>query len=177
MMWLKRMEKIDQANQRKNAKYEEVCDLAETQQEILLKQLSTLEALREREAIKTRLYEAKSLHNKIFSKRKFYTLRMMESTSVTDHINTLNTLFSQLTSMEHNIETGECAEILFQSLSDFYDQLIINLTNNIEILVFDDIAAAVLKEESRRKNKENRMENSQQAEALTMTREINGTWP
>ena len=41
----------------------------------------------------TKLYKAKSLHNKIFLKRKFYTLQMMESTMVTDHINTLNTLF------------------------------------------------------------------------------------
>ena len=78
---------------------------------------------------------------------------------MTDHINTLNTLFSQLTSMEHNIETGERAEILLQSLPDSYDQLIINLTNNIEILIFDDIAAAVLEEESRCKNKEDRMGN------------------
>ena len=32
-----------------------------------------------------KLYEAKSLHNKIFLKRKLYTLRMGESTSVTEH--------------------------------------------------------------------------------------------
>uniref|UniRef100_A0A2N9GLP2 Gag-Pol polyprotein n=1 Tax=Fagus sylvatica TaxID=28930 RepID=A0A2N9GLP2_FAGSY len=118
----------------------------------------------------TKLYEAKSLHNKIFLRRRLYTLRMMESTMVTDHINTLNTLFSQLTAMGHNIETGERAEILLQSLPDSYDQLIINLTNNIEVLVFDDIAAAVLEEESRRKSKEDRLGGSQQAEALTMTR-------
>ena len=42
----------------------------------------------------TKLYEAKTLHNKIFLKRKLYTLRMSECTSVTKHINTLNTLFS-----------------------------------------------------------------------------------
>ena len=89
---------------------------------------------------------------------------------VTDHINTLNTLFSQLTSMGHNIETGERAEILLQSLPDSYDQLIINITNNIEVLVFDDIAATVLEEESRRKNKEERLGGSQQAKALTMMR-------
>lgn len=56
--------------------------------------------------------------------------------------------------MEHNIETGECVEILLQSLPNSYDKLIINLTNNVEILVFDDIATAVLKEESQRKSKE-----------------------
>ena len=47
----------------------------------------------------TKLSEVKSLHTKIFLKRKLYTLRMVKSTSVTDHINTLNTLFLQLTSL------------------------------------------------------------------------------
>ncbi|KAH9667565.1 retrovirus-related pol polyprotein from transposon TNT 1-94-like protein [Citrus sinensis] len=120
----------------------------------------------------TKLYEAKSLHNKIFLKRKLYTLRMAESTMVTDHINTLKTLFSQLTTLGHNIEENERAELLLQSLPDSYDQLIINLTNNnpVESLVFDDVAASVLNEESRRKNKENRQASSQQAEALSVTR-------
>ena len=57
----------------------------------------------------TKLYEAKSLHNKIFLKRKFYTLRMSESTSVTEHLNVLNTLFSQLTSLGYkNRVTRTC---------------------------------------------------------------------
>ncbi|KAH9801106.1 hypothetical protein KPL71_000900 [Citrus sinensis] len=120
----------------------------------------------------TKLYEAKSLHNKIFLKRKLHTLRMAESTMVTDHINTLKTLFSQLTTLGHNIEENERAELLLQSLPDSYDQFIINLTNNnpVESLVFDDVAASVLNEESRRKNKENRQKSSQQAEALSVTR-------
>ncbi|KAK0605571.1 hypothetical protein LWI29_028241 [Acer saccharum] len=97
---------------------------------------------------------------------------MAESSSMTDHINIMNTLFSQLTELGHKIEKNEHAELLLQSLPDSYDQLIINLTNNIlvEYLVFDDVAAAVLEEESRRKNKEDKSKGSQQAEALTMTR-------
>ncbi|KAH9752597.1 hypothetical protein KPL71_014753 [Citrus sinensis] len=120
----------------------------------------------------TKLYEAKSLHNKIFLKRKLYTLRMTESTMVTNHINTLKTLFLQLTTLGHNIEKNERAELLLQSLPDSYDQLIINLTKNnlVDSLVFDDIAASILNEESRRKNKENRQASSQQAEALSVTR-------
>ncbi|KAL4271938.1 hypothetical protein GQ457_13G028490 [Hibiscus cannabinus] len=120
----------------------------------------------------TKLYEAKSLHNKIFLKRKLYSLRMSESTSVTEHLNTLNTLFSQLTSLSYKIEQQERAELLLQSLPDSYDQLIINLTNNIltDHLVFDDIAAVVLEEENRRKNKEDRQGSLQQAEALTVMR-------
>ncbi|KAK0608343.1 hypothetical protein LWI29_029253 [Acer saccharum] len=120
----------------------------------------------------TRLYEAKSLHNKIFLKRRLYTLRMVESLSMTDHINIINTLFSQLTELGDKIEENERAELLLQCLPDSYNQLIINLTNNIlvEYLVFDDVVTAILEEESRRKNKEDRSKSSQQAETLTMMR-------
>ncbi|KAH9651797.1 Integrase catalytic domain-containing protein [Citrus sinensis] len=120
----------------------------------------------------TKLYEAKSLHNKIFLKRKLYTLRMAKSTMVTDHINTLKTLFSQLTMLGHNIEENERAKLLLQSLPDSYDQLIINLTNNnpVDSLVFDEVAASLLNDESKRKNKENRQASSQQAETLSVTR-------
>jgi len=85
---------------------------------------------------------------------------------------TLNTLFSQLTASDFKIAENERAELLLQSLPDSYDQLIINITNNniVDTLHFDDVAGAILEEESRRKNKEERSESSKQAEALTMTR-------
>lgn len=74
-----------------------------------------------------KLYEVKSLHNRIFLKRRLYTLRMSESTSVTNHINTLNTMFAQLTSTNFTIVENEHAELLLQSLSDSYDPLVVNL--------------------------------------------------
>ena len=119
-----------------------------------------------------KLYQAKSLHSKIFLKRKLYSLRMEESSSVTEHINKLNTLFSQLKALDHIIESNERAELLLQSLPDSYDQLVISLTNNSLTgeLNFDDIAAAVLEEESRRNNKDDKSGGSQQAEALAVTR-------
>lgn len=117
----------------------------------------------------TKLYEGKSLHNKIFLKRKLYTLRMMESTSMTEHLNILNTLFSQLTSLGYKVNQEERAEILLQSLPDSYDQLVINLTNNIltDYLVFDEIAAAVIQEENRRKSRED----YSRGDIMAMTRE------
>ncbi|KAH9669686.1 hypothetical protein KPL70_021889 [Citrus sinensis] len=106
------------------------------------------------------------------SVRKLYTLRMAESTMVTDRINTLKTLFLQLTTLGHNIDENKRSELLLQNLPDSYDQLIINLTNNnpVDSLVFDDVVASVLNEESMRKNKENRQASSQQADALSVTR-------
>nr|GEW42722.1 retrovirus-related Pol polyprotein from transposon TNT 1-94 [Tanacetum cinerariifolium] len=120
-----------------------------------------------------RLYETRSLHNKIFLKRKLYALRMTESTSVTKHVNNLNTLFSQLASLRCIIEPQERAKILLQSLPDSYDQLIISLTGNVltDFLVFDDVAAAVLEEGNRRNNREDRQASSRQVEALAVTRE------
>ena len=91
---------------------------------------------------------------------------------MTDDINTLKTLFSQLTMLRHNIEENKRAELLLQSLPDSYDKLIINLTNNNpeDSLVFDDVAASVLNEESKQKNKEDKQVSSQQAKALSITR-------
>ena len=82
---------------------------------------------------------------------------MAKSTSMTDHINTLKTLFSQFTMLGHKIEENERAEVLLQSLLYSYDQFIINLTNNNQV-------------GSRRKNKEDRQASSQQVKALSMTR-------
>ncbi|KAF7825202.1 Retrovirus-related Pol polyprotein from transposon TNT 1-94 [Senna tora] len=78
----------------------------------------------------------------------------------------------ELTASDYKIVENERAELLLQSLPDSYDQLIINITNNntADHLTFDDVAGAILEEESRRKNKEDRSGSSKQAEALTMTR-------
>ncbi|KAK8593262.1 hypothetical protein V6N12_045345 [Hibiscus sabdariffa] len=104
---------------------------------------------------------------------------MSESTSVTKHLNTLNTLFSQLTSLSYTVESQERAELLLQSLLDSYDQLIINLMNKILTyrMVFDDVATAILEEEIQCKNNEGRQGNMQQVEAFNNDeRKINGTW-
>lgn len=86
-------------------------------------------------------------------KRKLYTFRMAEATSITDLINSLKTLFSLLTTFGHKIEEFEHAELQFESFPDSYDQFIINLMSNI---LTKYLVAFVLEEESRRKNKAER---------------------
>ena len=95
---------------------------------------------------------------------------MAETTSVTDYINTLKTLFLQLTG--HKIVENEHAELLLQSLPYSYNQLIINLmTNNqAESLVFDDVVTSILNKKSKQKNKRDRQASSQQAEVLLVIR-------
>ncbi|GJR47307.1 gag-pol polyprotein [Tanacetum coccineum] len=112
------------------------------------------------------------LHNKKILKRKLYALCMPESTSVTEHVNNLNTLFSKLTSLSCKIEPQERAEILLQSFPDSYDQVIINLTSNVlaDYLVSDDVAVAILEEENRRNNMEDMQTSSRHVESLVVTR-------
>nr|GEW18267.1 Gag-Pol polyprotein [Tanacetum cinerariifolium] len=120
----------------------------------------------------SRLYEARSLHNKKFIKRKLYALRMTKVNLVTEQVNNMNTLFSQLASLSCKIDSQERAKSLIQSLPDSYDHVIIYLTSDVlpDYLVFDDVAAAILEEENRRNNKEDNQTSSRQVEALVMTR-------
>jgi len=76
-----------------------------------------------------KFYEVKSLHNKIFLKRRLYTLEMGESTSVTDRINTLNRLFSQLTTFDFRIAENEHAELLLR----VYQICMINSSSTLQI--------------------------------------------
>lgn len=68
-----------------------------------------------------KLYEIKSLHNRIFLKRGLYALRMSESTFVKNYINTLNMIFSQFTASNFNIVENERVEVLLQNLQYSYD--------------------------------------------------------
>ncbi|GJX07846.1 hypothetical protein Tco_0195778 [Tanacetum coccineum] len=78
----------------------------------------------------------------------------------------------ELTSLSCKIDSQERAEILLQSLPDSYDQVIINLTSNVlsDSLVFDDVATAILEEENRHNNREDKQTSSRQVEALVVIR-------
>ncbi|GKA61173.1 retrovirus-related pol polyprotein from transposon TNT 1-94 [Tanacetum coccineum] len=72
----------------------------------------------------------------------------------------------------------ERAEILLQSLPDSYDQVIINLTSNVlsDYLVFDDVSAAILEEENRRNNREDKQTSKTGEGFVVKEREVNGIW-
>ncbi|GJR46586.1 hypothetical protein Tco_1314689 [Tanacetum coccineum] len=113
-----------------------------------------------------------NLHLALADERKLYALRIIESTLVTEHVNNLNTLLSQLTSLDCKIDLQERAEILLHSLPDSYDQVIINLTSNFltDCLVFDDVVASILEEQNRYNNRDDRQTNSRHVEALVVMR-------
>ena len=63
-------------------------------------------------------YQYKTPVNKLFFLRMLYNLRMKDGDSVTQHLNTLNTAISQLTSVDINISDEDKCISLLCSLLD-----------------------------------------------------------
>eukprot|EP00253_Pinus_taeda_P014497 PITA_14497 len=100
------------------------------------------------------LYQSKSLVNKLFLQKKLYNLRMKDGDLVTEHMNTFNTVVSQLASVDIKIlDEDKCISVLF-SLPDSWDSLVIAIDSNATALQFDEIVSSLLTEGMRRKNME-----------------------
>jgi hypothetical protein len=70
-----------------------------------------------------KLYQSKSLVNKLFLRKKLYNLRMRYGDSVEEHLNALNTLVSQLLSVEIKISDEDKCISLLCSLPDSWERL------------------------------------------------------
>eukprot|EP00253_Pinus_taeda_P011624 PITA_11624 len=100
------------------------------------------------------LYQSKSLVNKLFLQKKLYNLRMKDGDSVTEHLNTFNTVVSQLASVDIKISDEDKCISLLCSLPDSWDSLVITIGGNATALQFDEIVSFLLTEEMRQKNME-----------------------
>eukprot|EP00253_Pinus_taeda_P012322 PITA_12322 len=100
--------------------------------------------------------------NKLFLRKKLYNLRMKDGDSVTEHLNTFNTVVSQLAYVDIKIsDEDKCISFLcFQP--DSWDSLVIAIGSNATALQFDEIVSSLLTEEMRQKNME-----SQNGDALS----------
>ena len=94
-----------------------------------------------------KLYQSKSLVNKLFLRKKLYNLRMRDGDSVTEHLNAFNTVVSQLLSIEIKISNEDkCISLLF-SLPDLWDILVVAIGSNTTTLSFDDVVSSLLSED------------------------------
>ena len=76
-----------------------------------------------------RIYEDKSLVNKIYLWRQLYNLKMKDKTSVHDHLNMFNSLVNELFGTGAKFDEEEQATILLCSMSDSWDNLIMSLNH------------------------------------------------
>jgi hypothetical protein len=100
------------------------------------------------------LCQSKSMVNKLFLRNKFYLLRMSDGSSMTEHLNTFNTIISQLSSVDIKITEEEKCISLLCSLPDSWDRLVVAIGSNTTTVALEDMVASLLLEEMRRKNME-----------------------
>ena len=75
--------------------------------------------------------------NKLFLRKKLYNLRTRDGDSVTEHMNTFNTIVSQLLSVDIKIlEEYKCIDFLL-SLKYSWDSLVVAIGSNTTTLNFD----------------------------------------
>lgn len=97
------------------------------------------------------VYHAKSLVNKLFLRKKLYSLRMEEGGSLTDHLNSFNLLAAQLTSAGVKLEEEDHCYTLLCSLPDSWDHLVMALGSTLVTFKMDDVVSSLLSEEMSRK--------------------------
>ena len=76
---------------------------------------------------------------------------MKEGTSITDHLNTFNTLLVQLDSIEVKFDSEDKVATLLCSLPESWDHFVTSISlSSSKTLEFDDVVGAMLSEETRK---------------------------
>jgi hypothetical protein len=95
-------------------------------------------------------YQSKSLVNKLFLRKKLYHLRMEDGDSVIEHLNSFNTLVSQLGSVNITIAKEDNCITLLCSFPDSWDNLVVAMCSTTQsTLKYEDVVASLLSEEMR----------------------------
>jgi hypothetical protein len=101
------------------------------------------------------VYEAKTIDNKLFLRRRFFTIKMQEGDDMLVHINMVKALADQLRSIEVNIADEDVYIILLMSLPPSFDNLVTSLesmsTKDVDLQF---IVGRLLHEVSKRKEYE-----------------------
>lgn len=99
------------------------------------------------------MYEKPSASNKVHLMRRLFTLRMTEGASVAQHINELNIVTTQLSSVGIEFDDEVRALILLSSLPDSWSATVtaVSSSSGSKKMKFDDVRDLVLSEEIRRR--------------------------
>ncbi|KAE8713932.1 Detected protein of unknown function [Hibiscus syriacus] len=99
------------------------------------------------------MYEKPSASNKVHLMRRLFNLRMTEGASVAQHLNELNTITTQLSSVEIEFDDEVRALILLLSLPDSWNATVtaVSSSSGNRKLKFDDVRDLVLSEEIRQR--------------------------
>jgi hypothetical protein len=92
-------------------------------------------------------FEKKSLANKLFLRRRFFTTMMEEGDDVLAHINKLKTLAEQLDAVGAPVSEGDLVITLLGSLSESYQFLVTALESRSDTLTWELVTSRLLHED------------------------------
>lgn len=113
-------------------------------------------------------YMSTTVTTKLYLKQKLYGLKMQEGSDLVEHVNIFNQLVADLARLKVTIDDEDKVIILLCSLPPSYEHVVTTLTYGKESIKTEDITAALLARELRRKN--NAVE-APQAEGLLVSGE------
>ncbi|KAG3090480.1 hypothetical protein PI125_g17694 [Phytophthora idaei] len=96
-------------------------------------------------------FEKKSLANKLFLRRRFFTTMMEEGGDVLEHINKVKTLAEQLDAVGAPVSEDDLVITLLTSLSESYQFLITALESRADSLSWELVTSRLLHEDMKRK--------------------------
>uniref|UniRef100_A0AAV1VKE2 Polyprotein n=1 Tax=Peronospora matthiolae TaxID=2874970 RepID=A0AAV1VKE2_9STRA len=128
-------------------------------------------------------FEKKSLANKLFLRRRFFTTMMEEGDDVLEHINKLKTLAEQLEAVGAPVCEDDLVITLLGSLSDSYQFLITALESRSDTLSWELVTSRLLHEEMKRKEQGSKGDEASQGQAFITRdnqrkgRPVKKSWP
>ena len=100
------------------------------------------------------LYQSNSIVNEFFLWKKVYLMRMSNIDLITEQLNALNTIISQLLCVDIKItDEDKCISLLCSLLDSWYN-LVMAIGSNNTTLKLDNVFATLLSEEMRQENTE-----------------------
>jgi hypothetical protein len=100
------------------------------------------------------LYQSKSPVNNLFLINKLYLMRMIEGSSMTEHLNVFYTIIIQLSLVDIKIIEEEKCIVLLCCFPDSWDSLVMDIESNTTTLTLEYVVAYLPSEEMRRNNME-----------------------
>ena len=100
------------------------------------------------------MYEKPSANNKVHLMKKLFNLKMVENTSVAQHLDEFNTITNQLSSVEIDFDDEIHALIVLTSLPNSWEAIRMAVSNSIgkEKFKYNDIRDLILVEEIRKRD-------------------------
>ena len=97
-------------------------------------------------------FMSKTTTTKVYLKQKLYRLKMQEGSDFVEHMNAFNQVVTDLARLSVKIDEEDRAILLLCSLPPSYEHLITTLTYGKETIKLEDVTAALLSYDMRKRN-------------------------